>query len=202
MSIRRLRWAALLLTLVAVFVVTVGAGARTPPAVTAGGPVTWRFHGSAAVVDRYSPVSTAAFRTAAAAYVGAERGRGRPFAQVGAPHALFATEYQPTWVDVVVLVAPVRGDAAVTSLVGIYASVGDQHGIADLVPAGADSQLVRSFVPATRSSGRLAVVVAGPGPGGLSVDFKGSTVRPEQVPGGESVTDAAGTAWLYPAVTD
>jgi hypothetical protein len=141
-----------------------------------------------------------AWAAAALSYVADSRRHGRPYASVGAAHPVFATEYQPTWVDVVVLVAPVTGDSRVTSLVGVYASVGDHRGLAALVPAVGGAGQVRGFVPATSVSGRLTVVVAGPGAVEPAVDFHGSTERPEQVPGGESLADSSGTAWLYPAV--
>jgi hypothetical protein len=118
---------------------------------------------------------------------------------VGQPHALFAADYLPRALDVVVAVAPVTGDGRVTGLAGLFASDPRHHGIDSFMPLlGGEQQVsgnVRSYVRLDEDD--VTVVVGGPRAGGLLVQVDGARQAVDNLDGAQTQFDRRGIAWMY-----
>lgn len=200
------RSAALLLAvgLVAVGVFASVSASRTSsvPAQPVLGAVGWPFQGTAAVAAAHQKDAAASFDAVAAGFAAEARASGRIAVHVGQPHALFAADYRPRSLDVVVAVAPVTGDGAVIGLAGLYARDARHHGVDAIMALKVGEQQVSGDVNSYvgLDLDQVTVVVGGPRAGGLLVTVGGAPESVELLPGAQTQFDSRGITWLYASV--
>jgi hypothetical protein len=166
---------------------------------TAVGAVAWPFQGTAAVAALHQKEVTSSFDAMAGGFAAEARASGRIGVHVGQPHALFAANYRPRALAVVVAVAPVTGDGQVTGLAGLFAADNRHHGTDAFMPLLAGEQQISGNVHSyfRLDEDDVTVVVGGPRAGGLLVQVDGQREAVAQLDGAQTQFDSRGVAWMY-----